>query len=66
MEQTADTTVIKRSNDRWRIYLLRASRFRIVTAHTQATTALFNKVMVKMPPRIKKWVMDIQDVDYDL
>ena len=27
---------------------------------------LFNKATAKLPPRIEKWVMDMQDVDYEM
>ena len=48
-----------------RIYLLGAPRFRIVTAH-KTLVPLFNKVKAKVPPRIEKWIMEMQDVDYEL
>ena len=28
--------------------------------------SMFNKVTGKLPPRIERWVMDMQDVDYEL
>ena len=48
-----------------RTYLLGAPRFKIVTAH-KPLLPLFNKTKAKMPPRIEKWVMEMQDVDYEL
>ena len=27
---------------------------------------MFNKATAKLPPRIEKWVMDMQDVDFEL
>ena len=27
---------------------------------------MFNKVKAKVPPRIEKWIMEMQDVDYEL
>lgn len=42
-----------------------APRFAIVTAH-KPLLPLFNKPTAKPPPRIEKWVMDMQDVDYEL
>ena len=45
--------------------LLGAPRFRIVTAH-KPLVPLFNKVKAKVPPRIEKWIMEMQDVDYEL
>ena len=56
---------IKWANERLRIYLLGAPRFRIVTAH-KTLVPLFNKVKAKVPPRIEKWIMEMQDVDYEL
>ena len=53
---------IKWKKERLRIYLL---RFRIVTAH-KPLIPLFNKVKAKVLPRIEKWIMEMQDVDYEL
>ncbi|XP_041470031.1 uncharacterized protein K02A2.6-like [Lytechinus variegatus] len=47
------------------MYLLGAPRFKIVTAH-KPIVPMFNKPTAKLPPRIEKWVMDMQDVDYEL
>ena len=60
-----DTLAIKWAKERLRIYLLGAPRFRIVTAH-KPLLPLFNKAKAKKPPRIEKWVMEMQDVDYEL
>ena len=60
-----DALAIKWAKERLRIYLLGAPRFRIVTAH-KPLLPLFNKVKAKMPPRVEKWVMEMQDVDYEL
>lgn len=27
---------------------------------------MFNKTNIKLPPRIEKWVMDMQDVDFEI
>ena len=60
-----DALAIKWAKERLRIYLLGAPRFRIVTAH-KPLIPLFNKVKAKVPPRIEKWIMEMQDVDYEL
>ena len=60
-----DALAIKWAKERLRIYLLGAPRFRFVTAH-KPLIPLFNKVKAKVPPRIEKWIMEMQDVDYEL
>ena len=60
-----DALAIKWAKEELIIYLLGAPRFRIVTAH-KPLIPLFNKVKAKVPPRIEKWIMDMQDVDYEL
>ena len=60
-----DALAIKWGKERLRIYLLGAPRFRIVTSH-KPLIPLFNKVKAKVPPRIEKWIMEMQDVDYEL
>ena len=47
------------------MYLLGAPRFKIITAR-KTLIPMFNKASVKIPPRIEKWVMEMQDVDYEL
>ena len=47
------------------MYLLGAPRFKIITAH-KPLLPMFNKATAKLPPRIEKWVMDMQDVDFEL
>ena len=47
------------------MYLLGASRFKIITAH-KPLLPMIDKATVKLPLRIKKWVMDMQDVDFEL
>ena len=32
----------------------------------QTLVPLFNKVKAKVPPRIEKWIMEMQDVNYEL
>ncbi|XP_048589506.1 uncharacterized protein K02A2.6-like [Nematostella vectensis] len=60
-----DALAIKWAKERLRIYLLGAPRLRIVTAH-KPLLPMFNKATAKMPPRIEKWVMEMQDVDFEL
>ena len=61
------TDTEKRNNpkNRFSIYLLRAPRFKIITAH-KPLLPLLNKANMKLPPRIEKWVMGMQDVDFEL
>ena len=60
-----DALCVKWAKDRFSIYLMGAPRFTIVTAH-KPLLPLFNKATAKLPPRIEKWVMDMQDVDYEM
>ena len=59
-----DALAIKWAKDRLRVYLLGAPRFKIATAH-KPLLPLFYKAKVSMPPRIKKWAMQMQDVHYE-
>ena len=59
-----DALAIKWAKERLRIYLLGAPRFRIMTTH-KPLIPLFNKVKAKVPPRIEKWIMEMQNVDYE-
>ena len=47
------------------MYLLGAPKFKIITGH-KPLISMFNKVTAKFPPRIERWVMDMQDVDFEL
>ena len=47
------------------MYLLGVPRFRIMTSH-KPLIPMFNKSCTKVPPRIEKWIMGMQDVDYEL
>ena len=38
----------------------------IIKTTLKPLVPMFNKETVKLPPRIEKWVMDMQDVDYEL
>ena len=60
-----DALCVKWAKDRFSIYLLGAPRFTIVTAH-KPLLPLFNKPTAKLPPRIEKWVLDMQDVDFEM
>ena len=48
-----------------RNYLLGAPTFRIVTDH-RPLTYMFNKVSGDLPPRVEKFAMDIQELEYEL
>jgi len=52
---------MKWAKERLRICLLKAPRFTIVTVH-KLLVPLFNKVKAKVQPRIKKWIMEMQDI----
>ncbi len=41
------------------------ARFTIVTGH-KPIVPLFNRPTDRLLPRFEKWVMDLQDVDYEL
>ena len=60
-----DALCVKWAKERFSIYLLGAPRFTIVTAHKPLLT-LFNKATANLPPRIEKWVMAMQDVDFEM
>ncbi|XP_045210963.2 uncharacterized protein K02A2.6-like [Mercenaria mercenaria] len=60
-----DALAVKWAKNRFRIYLLGAPKFKIISSH-KPLIPMFNKTSTKLPPRIEKWVMDMQDVDYEL
>ena len=60
-----DALAIRWAKNRFKMYLLGAPRFKIITAH-KPLLPMFNKATAKLPPRIEKWVMDMQDVDFEL
>lgn len=60
-----DALAIKWAKERFRMYLLGAPKFRIVTAH-KPLLPIFNKATAKLTPRVEKWVMSMQDCDYEL
>jgi len=60
-----DALSVAWAKNRFAIYLLGAPRFKIVTSH-KPLIPLFNKPTAKLPPRIEKWVMSMQDVDFEM
>ena len=60
-----DALCVKWAKDRFGMYLQGAPRFTIVTAH-KPLLPMFSKPSVKLPPRIEKWVIDMQDVDFEM
>ena len=60
-----DTLAVRWSKNRFRMYLLGAPKFKIITGH-KPLLGMVNKTTAKLPPRIERWVMDMQDVDYEL
>ena len=57
---------MKWAKDRFGMYLQGAPRFTIVTAH-KPLLSMFNKPSAKLPPPpIEKWVLDMQDVDFEM
>ena len=60
-----DALCVKWAKDRFSIYLLGAPRFAIITAH-KPLLPLFKTPTAKLPPRIEKRVMDMQDVAFEM
>ncbi|MCG8047363.1 MAG: DDE-type integrase/transposase/recombinase, partial [Candidatus Thiodiazotropha taylori] len=60
-----DALAVRWAKNRFRMYLLGAPKFKIVTGH-KPLISMFNKANAKLPPRIERWVMDMQDVDFEL
>ena len=60
-----DALAVKWGKDRLSIYLLGAPRFQIVTSH-KPLIPMFSKPTAKLPPRVEKCVMALQDVDYEI
>lgn len=60
-----DALAIRWAKNRFRMYLLGAPKFRIITAH-KPLLPMFNKPTARLPPRIERWVMDMQDVEFEL
>ena len=57
-----DALAVKWAKSRFSMYLLGAPKFRIVTSH-KPLVPMFNKSCAKPPPRIEKWIMEMQDAD---
>lgn len=60
-----DVLAIKWAKSRFGTYLLGAPKFKIVTPR-KPLIPMFNKSCGKLAPRIEKWIMEMQDVDYEL
>ena len=60
-----DALAVKWAKSRFSMYLLGAPRFTIMTSH-KPLIPMFNESCTKLPPRIEKWIMEMQDVDYEL
>ena len=63
-----DALCVKWAKDQFGMYLQGTPRFTIVTAH-KALLSMFNKPSAKLPPpppHIERWVMDMQDVDFEM
>lgn len=60
-----DALAIAWAKERFRMYLVGAPKFKILTAH-KPLLPMFNKATAKVPPRIEKWIMDMQYVDFEL
>ena len=60
-----DALSVHWAKNRFSIYLLGAPKLKIITAH-KPLLPLFNKAAMRFPPRIEKWVMGMQDVDFEL
>ena len=60
-----DSLAIRWAKNLFKMYLLGAPRFKFITAH-KPSLPMLNKASAKLPPRIEKWVMDMQDVDFEL
>ena len=60
-----DALAIAWAKNRLQMYLLGAPKFKIVTSH-KALIPMFSKASGKLPPRIERWVMNMQDVDFEI
>ena len=56
---------VKWTKSRFSMYLLGFPKFKVITPH-KPRIAMFNKSCANLPPRIEKWIMEMQDVDYEL
>ena len=60
-----DALAVKSAKSRFSMYLLGAPKFSIVISH-KPLIPMFNRSCAKQPPRIEKWIMEMQDADYKL
>jgi len=60
-----DALAIAWAKNRLHMYLAGAPKFRIITSH-KPLIPMFSKASAKLPPRIEKWVMGMQDVDFEI
>lgn len=60
-----DALAVKWAKSRLGMYLLGAPKFKIITSH-KPLIPMFNRACAKLPPRIEKWIMEMQDVDFEL
>lgn len=59
-----DALAIKWAAGRLRIYLSGAPRFTVITGH-KPLIPMFSKTK-QLPPRIEKWIMELQDLDFEV
>ena len=60
-----DMLAIKFAASRFEKYLIGAPKFTIITSH-KPLIPMFSKPLAKLPPRIEKWMMMLQDLDYEV
>ena len=60
-----DALAVKWAKTRFSMYLLGAPKFQFITSH-KPLIPMFNKSWAKLPLRIEKRIMEMQDVDYEL
>ncbi len=60
-----DALSVHYAKNRFTIYLLGAPKFKIIAAR-KPLLPLFNKATMRPPPRMEKWVIGMQDVDFAL
>lgn len=60
-----DALAVAWAKTRFSMYLEGAPRFKIMTSH-KPLIPMFMKATAKLPPRIEKWVMNMQDIDFEM
>lgn len=55
-----DALAVHWAKRKFSIYLLGAPKLKIITAH-KPFLPMFNKATTRLPPKIEKWVMGMQD-----